>query len=57
LPFRYQLGLPVEIMTNVYDTEAALGMLGRQWAMVLVMLGVVALVWRTGVKRFAAYGG
>lgn len=57
LPFRYQLGLPVEIMTNVYDTQAAVVMLGRQWAMVAVMLAVVAFVWRTGVKRFAAYGG
>jgi ABC-2 type transport system permease protein len=57
LPFRYQLGLPVEIMTNVYDVHTALGMLGRQWAMAAVMLGLVAFVWRTGVKRFAAYGG
>jgi len=57
LPFRYQLGLPVEIMTNVYDVPTALAMLARQWAMVAVMLGVVAIVWRSGVKRFAAYGG
>ena len=57
LPFRYQLGLPVEIMTNVYDVHAALLMLGRQWVMVAAMFVTVALVWRAGVKRFAAYGG
>jgi ABC-2 type transport system permease protein len=57
LPFRYQLGLPVEIMTGTYDVPRALEMLVRQWAMVGVMLGVVALIWRGGVKRFAAYGG
>jgi ABC-2 type transport system permease protein len=57
LPFRYQLGLPVEIMTNAYDVHTALVMLGRQWAMAAVMLAIVALVWRAGVKRFAAYGG
>jgi ABC-2 type transport system permease protein len=57
LPFRYQLGLPVEIMTNVYDVPHALAMLARQWAMVLAMGAVVALVWRRGVRRFAAYGG
>jgi ABC-2 type transport system permease protein len=57
LPFRYQLGLPVEIMTGAYDVPHALAMLGRQWAMVALMLGVLALMWRGGVKRFAAYGG
>jgi len=57
LPFRYQLGLPVEIMTARYDLHGALAMLGRQWLMVGAMLAIVALVWRGGVKRFAAYGG
>ena len=57
LPFRYQLGLPVEIMTGRHDFATALAMLGHQWLMVLVMLAIVALVWRGGVKRFAAYGG
>ena len=57
LPFRYQLGLPVEIMTGEHDLGASLVLLGRQWLMVAVMLAIVALVWRGGVKRFAAYGG
>jgi ABC-2 type transport system permease protein len=57
LPFRYQLGLPVEIMTDRYDPAQALAMLGRQWLMVAAMLAIVAIVWRGGAKRFAAYGG
>ena len=57
LPFRYQLGLPVEIMTGRYDVPHALAMLGRQWIVVAVMLALVALVWRSGARRFAAYGG
>lgn len=57
LPFRYQLGLPVEIMTGAYDLPQAIAMLGRQWAMVAAMVVIVGLVWRGGIKRYAAYGG
>lgn len=59
LPFRYQIGLPVELMTGVYDAAPVHGleMLARQWASVLGLLGVVAVVWRGGLRRFAAYGG
>ncbi len=57
LPFRYQLGLPVELMTGAHDRAEALVLLGRQWLMVAVTFSVVAFVWRRGVRRFAAYGG
>lgn len=57
MPFRYQLGLPVEIMIGAHDEATALALLVRQWAWAAVMLGIVALAWRSGVKRFAAYGG
>ncbi|HXX32651.1 MAG TPA: ABC-2 family transporter protein [Myxococcaceae bacterium] len=57
LPFRYQIGFPVEVMTSAYDLPAALGMLARQWAFVLAFLGLAAIVWRRGLRRFAAYGG
>ena len=57
LPFRYQLGLPVELMTGAHDHAQALEQRERQWAMVALMFGVVAFVWRRGVRRFAAYGG
>jgi ABC-2 type transport system permease protein len=57
LPFRYQLGLPVELMTGAYDLERGAVMLGRQWLVVAGTFGLVALVWRAGVRRFAAFGG
>jgi ABC-2 type transport system permease protein len=57
LPFRYQIGLPVELMTGAHDRASSLRLLGGQWAWVLVMLLVVALVWRRGIARFSAYGG
>ncbi|WP_394846950.1 ABC-2 family transporter protein [Pendulispora brunnea] len=57
LPFRYQIGLPVELMTGVYDRAASLTMLGRQWLMVVVLGAFTAFVWRRGIGRFAAYGG
>jgi ABC-2 type transport system permease protein len=57
LPFRYQLGLPVEIMIGAHDHAAAIALIARQWAIVAVMLGIVTLVWRRGVRRFAAFGG
>lgn len=57
MPFRYQLGLPVEIMTGMHDRWSALALVGRQWAMVLATAAIVALLWRRGVRRFAAYGG
>ncbi|RYZ40528.1 MAG: ABC transporter permease [Myxococcaceae bacterium] len=57
LPFRYQMGLPVELMTGAHATGEALGLLAKQWAWV-AGLGVVAtLVWRRGLARFAAFGG
>jgi ABC-2 type transport system permease protein len=57
MPFRYQLGLPVELMIGAHGRAEALGLLGRQWLVVVVMLVVLLLVWRRGVRRFAAYGG
>jgi ABC-2 type transport system permease protein len=57
LPFRYQLGLPVELMIGAHGHRAALGLLARQWAIAGLLVALVALVWRRGVKRFAAFGG
>jgi ABC-2 type transport system permease protein len=57
LPFRYQMGLPVEIMTGAYDWLGACRMLGRQWGFVVLLFGVASIAWRTGIKRFEAYGG
>lgn len=57
LPFRYQIGFPVELLTGTYDRAQAGMMLARQWAYVAVLGGVTSLLWTRGLKRFAAYGG
>jgi ABC-2 type transport system permease protein len=57
LPFRFQLGLSVELMTGVHGRAAALCLLGRQWGWVAIALIATALAWRRGLRRFAAYGG
>jgi len=57
LPFRYQIGLPVELITSAHDPGAAMVLLVRQWLWVAAMLGAALLLWRRGIARFAAYGG
>ena len=57
LPFRFQLGLPVEVMTGAHDRTGALALLGVQWIWVAVALGTTAVMWRGGLRRFSAYGG
>lgn len=57
LPFRYQLGLPVEIMTGALTPGEALGLLARQGAWVAIGVLVTVVMWRRGLRRFAAYGG
>jgi ABC-2 type transport system permease protein len=57
LPFRYQVGLPAELMTNAHDWQGALGLLARQWLWVGVMLVLALWLWRRGLRRFAAFGG
>jgi ABC-2 type transport system permease protein len=57
LPFRYQVGLPVELATGVHGRAEALALVGRQWIFVLAAgLGMRAL-WQRGFARFSAYGG
>jgi ABC-2 type transport system permease protein len=57
LPFRYQLGLSVELMTGAHDRAAAVELVARQGAWAGVAGLVLAWVWRRGVARFAAFGG
>ncbi len=57
LPFRYQIGLPVEIMTGRHGWQEALGLVGRQWSWVVVLGALTLILWRRGLRRFAAYGG
>jgi ABC-2 type transport system permease protein len=57
LPFRYQIGLAVELLTSRYPPDQALRMLGFQWLYVAVLGAGATLLWRAGLKRFAAFGG
>jgi len=57
LPFRHQIGLPVELITSSHDRATALALLGQQWIWVAAMLGGALVLWRRGLARFAAYGG
>lgn len=57
LPFRYQIGLPVEALTGAEGAARLAPRLAAQWGYV-VALGALALwLWRRGVRRFAAFGG
>lgn len=57
LPFRYQIGLPVEVMTSAHGLKETLMLVAGQWLWVLLMGTLAITLWRRGVKRFAAYGG
>jgi ABC-2 type transport system permease protein len=57
LPFRYQIGLCVELMTGAHGRNEAFSLLARQWAFVALGLALATWVWQRGVVRFAAYGG
>ena len=57
LPFRYQIGFPVEVVTHQHDLAHALGLLGVQWSWVLALGIVTHFSWSRGVRRFSAFGG
>ncbi|HEY8210742.1 MAG TPA: ABC-2 family transporter protein [Myxococcaceae bacterium] len=57
LPFRFQVGLPVELVTNAHSWDEALRLVGIQWAWVVAMAVGTGLLWKNGLKRYAAYGG
>jgi len=57
LPFRYQIGLPVEVMTGHYTVAEAARLIGIQWAWAFALLVIALASWRAGVKRFQAFGG
>lgn len=57
MPFRYQVGLPTELMVGQHPVAEALGLLGRQWLWAVAFGLITVGLWRGGVKRFQAYGG
>jgi len=57
LPFRYQIGVPVELMVGMHDRATALALVARQVGFVVFGALVVSCIWRRGIARFAAHGG
>lgn len=57
MPFPYLQALPVEIMTGRHDLTHALSLLLRQAGWAAGSVALLLLLWRRGVRRFAAYGG
>ncbi len=57
LPFRFQIGLPVELMTGVHEFGPALALVAQQWAWAAFFAALAIGVWHLGVRRFQAYGG
>ena len=58
LPFRYMLGVPGRDCSSACWTgREALHDLAAQWAYVAAASAATLLVWRAGLRRFAAFGG
>jgi ABC-2 type transport system permease protein len=57
LPFRYMLGFPVEALVGLQTAGVAARELAFQWGYVALFAALALLVWRRGVRRFAAFGG
>jgi ABC-2 type transport system permease protein len=57
LPFRYTIAFPVEIVTGLLRGETMLRELAFQWAYVLGVGTAAILAFRSGVRRYAAFGG
>jgi ABC-2 type transport system permease protein len=57
LPFAYLQAFPVETILGMHDRHAALVGLGAQLGWAAVAWISLMLLWRHGMKRFAAYGG
>ena len=57
LPFQYEHGYPIDLITGVLSVEEALRMLGAQWCWVAIMGMLAAVLWHRGLERYGAYGG
>jgi len=57
LPFRYTLGVPVELMTHELDGGRVAALMLYQLAWAAVSLAMALWAWRRGVKRYEAVGG
>jgi ABC-2 type transport system permease protein len=56
-PFPYVLSYPVQTVLGLLGRGAALRALGISWLYAIGFIGLALLLWRRGLRRFAAYGG
>jgi len=56
LPFYCMAGFPVEALLGLRTRAELLHSLAVQWGYAAVLAGATVLLWRSGVKRFNAYG-
>jgi len=57
LPFQYQHGFPIDLVTGALSVEQAAHALGAQWLWVAILASLAMLLWGRGIKRYGAYGG
>jgi len=57
LPFRYMLAFPVETVIGMHGRSQALRELCVQWLFVILLAAAARVVWRFGLRRYAAFGG
>ena len=57
LPFRFQLGFPVETLIGHLSRAEVLRELAIQIGWVGLLLALLGFVWNTGIKRYQAFGG
>jgi ABC-2 type transport system permease protein len=57
LPFAYLIAFPVETLIGIRDRHGALAGLGMQLGWAALAWLALAILWKRGIKRFAAYGG
>jgi ABC-2 type transport system permease protein len=57
LPFRYMVGFPVEILTGGLEISDLWVGFAWQAGWLALAIGLSALVWRLGIKRYGAVGG
>lgn len=57
LPFKYTFGYPIEVLAGDLTTRELFTGLALQAVWIAAGAGLVALVWRVGVRRYSAVGG
>ena len=56
-PFPYVLSFPVQTMLGLSSRSEAFASLGIEWLYAAGFLALALVLWRQGLRRFAAYGG